>query len=71
VIRRARRYLQHLENQSAADKARHGPQQQLDFSAPEEVEAADPLREALDALNPDELTPLQALQALAALKRLP
>ncbi|MCL4780487.1 MAG: DNA mismatch repair protein MutS [Gammaproteobacteria bacterium] len=71
VIRRARRYLQHLENQSAADKARHGPQQQLDFSAPEEVEAADPLREALDALNPDELTPLQALQALAELKRLP
>ncbi|MDQ1259497.1 MAG: mismatch repair protein MutS, partial [Pseudomonadota bacterium] len=70
VIRRARRYLQKLENQSAADQARHDPQQQLDFSAAEEAAAADPLREALAALNPDELTPLQALQALAELKRL-
>jgi DNA mismatch repair protein MutS len=70
VIRRARRYLQHLENQSAADKARHGPQQQLDFSAPEEAEAPDLVREALATLNTDELTPLQALQALADLKRL-
>jgi DNA mismatch repair protein MutS len=70
VIRRARRYLQKLENQSAADQARHDPQQQLDFSAAEEAAAPDPLREALAALNPDELTPLQALQALAELKRL-
>jgi DNA mismatch repair protein MutS len=75
VIRRARRYLQHLENQSAADQARHDPQQQLDFSAGEslhaEVAAPDPLREALGALNTDEMTPLQALQALAALKQIP
>jgi DNA mismatch repair protein MutS len=70
VIRRARRYLQKLENQSAADQARHDPQQQLDFSPAEEAAAPDPLREALAALNPDELTPLQALQALAELKRL-
>ncbi len=40
VIRRARRYLQHLENQSAADKARHGPQQQLDFSPAEDTARA-------------------------------
>lgn len=70
VIRRARRYLQHLENQSAADKARHGPQQQLDFSVPEVPDAADPLHDAVAALNPDELSPKQALQALYELKRL-
>ena len=70
VIRRARRYLHHLENQSATEKARHGPQQQLDFSAPEEPEAPDPLHNALAALNPDELSPKQALQALYDLKRL-
>jgi DNA mismatch repair protein MutS len=70
VIRRARRYLQNLENQSAADQARHDPQQQLDFSPAEDAAAADSLREALAALKPDEMTPLQALQALAELKRL-
>ncbi len=70
VIRRARRYLQKLENQSAADQARHDPQQQLDFSAAEDTAESDPLREALAVLNPDEMTPLQALQALAELKRL-
>jgi DNA mismatch repair protein MutS len=70
VIRRARRYLQNLENQSAADKARHDPQQQLDFSPAEDAADSDPLREALAALKPDEMTPLQALQALAELNRL-
>jgi DNA mismatch repair protein MutS len=54
----------------AVIQARHDPQQQLDFSPAEEAAAPDPLREALAALNPDELTPLQALQALAELKRL-
>jgi DNA mismatch repair protein MutS len=71
VIRRARGYLLRLENQSAADAAARSGQGQLDFSPPPEPEPppADALREALAALNPDELTPKQALEALYALKR--
>jgi DNA mismatch repair protein MutS len=71
VIRRARGYLHRLENQSAADAAARSGQGQLDFSPPPEPEPppADALREALAGLNPDELTPKQALEALYALKR--
>jgi DNA mismatch repair protein MutS len=71
VIRRARGYLHRLETQSAADAAARAGQGQLDFSPLAEPEAPEPdaLREALAALNPDELTPKLALEALYALKR--
>ena len=40
------------------------------FAAAEPEAAADPLAEALAALDPDQLTPREALDALYALKRL-
>jgi DNA mismatch repair protein MutS len=67
VIRRARHYLQRLETESAAHRDARTPQRELDLSAP--VAEPDPLREALDAIDPDALTPKQALDALFALKK--
>jgi DNA mismatch repair protein MutS len=73
VIRNARRYLQMLED---ASFARNG-QSDLFASASANAEgetphAAEPdaLREALDAVTPDELTPREALELLYRLKRL-
>tara|TARA_R110002096_G_scaffold116164_2_gene251717 strand:+ start:13693 stop:16251 length:2559 start_codon:yes stop_codon:yes gene_type:complete len=67
VIRRARMYLKTLESQQAT----HGnsPQGQLDLSmqAPEE---GDPLRDAVEDLDPDAMTPREALEALYKLKNL-
>ena len=40
------------------------------FAAADEAEAVDPLRERLEALNPDLLSPREALDALYALKRI-
>ena len=69
VIQRARRYLQRLENESAAHQSARGsaqaPQQELALGPPP---APDPVHELLDALDPDTLTPKQALEALYALK---
>jgi DNA mismatch repair protein MutS len=68
VIRQARKYLEALEQQSL----RQGGQDDL-FLAPAAAEpepAADTLRDALQAANPDDLTPRAALELLYQLKRL-
>jgi len=70
VIQRARTYLRQLESESAAHREQRGvapPQQELALGPPP---APDPVRELLDALDPDTLTPRQALDALYALKML-
>ena len=68
VIRQARKYLQLLEDSSLA----RGNQEDL-FSSKREEEpepAIDPLREELQKVNPDELSPREALELLYRLKRL-
>ncbi len=69
VIRNARRYLQMLEEASLTQ----GGQTDL-FAAgkaePEQPPESDALREALDAVSPDELSPREALELLYKLKRL-
>jgi DNA mismatch repair protein MutS len=68
VIQRARRILQQLEEASRAGGA------QADLfsrSAPAEPEpAADALRDVLAQVNPDELSPRDALELLYRLKKL-
>jgi DNA mismatch repair protein MutS len=69
VIRNARRYLQMLEE---ASLTRSG-QNDLFVAGKAEPDAtveADPLREALDAVKPDDLSPREALEILYRLKRL-
>jgi DNA mismatch repair protein MutS len=70
VIRSAKKYLQMLEDASLA----RGGQDDLFAGAaavPAEPEAAaDPLREHLAQLNPDELSPREALELLYRLKQL-
>jgi len=68
VIRQAKKYLQLLEDSSLS----RGNQDDL-FSRkvePEPEPAVDPLREELQKVNPDELTPREALELLYRLKRL-
>jgi DNA mismatch repair protein MutS len=71
VVRAARRHLGELEKQLRPD----GAQPDL-FAAvapapePEPARDADALRSALDAIQPDELTPREALAALYRLKEL-
>ena len=68
VIRQAKKYLQLLEDSSLA----RGNQEDL-FSGRKEEEpepAIDPLREELQKVNPDELTPREALELLYRLKKL-
>jgi DNA mismatch repair protein MutS len=68
VIRQAKKYLQLLEESSLA----RGNQEDL-FSQKHEEEpepAVDPLREEMQKVNPDELTPREALELLYRLKRL-
>ena len=65
VIRRARRFLALLETQQTGEH----PQTQLPLSAPVEPEE-DLLAEAVDDIDPDELTPRKALDALYALKKI-
>ena len=72
VIKNARKYLQLLEDASLARGSQSG---QPDLFAPgqavpEPEAAADPARELLDSVNPDELTPREALELLYRLKRL-
>ncbi len=67
VIRRARKYLKTLESQQAAQP--QSPQGQLDLSV-EDANADDPVRDAVDALEPDSMTPREALDALYKLKDL-
>ncbi len=66
VIRRARAYLRSLESQQGQP---HGPQAGFDFATPDPVDER-PLRDAIDALDPDTLSPREALDALYALKKL-
>ena len=65
VIARARRYLLRLENESAAQRNTRAPQQELALGPSPQPDA---VHELLDALDPDALTPKQALEALYALK---
>jgi DNA mismatch repair protein MutS len=68
VIRQANKYLQLLEDSSLA----RGNQDDL-FSrkaAPDPEPAIDPLREEMLKVNPDELTPREALELLYRLKKL-
>jgi len=70
VIQRARRILQSLEE---ASLARHDQGDLFLHKDKEPVEtepAADPLRDALAQVNPDELSPREALELLYRLKRL-
>jgi len=69
VVQRARRTLQQLEEQSQAS----GGQADLfagSTATPEPEPATDPLRDALAQLNPDELSPREALELLYRLKKL-
>jgi DNA mismatch repair protein MutS len=68
VIRQAKKYLQLLEDSSLA----RGNQEDL-FSRkgePEPEPAVDPLREELQKINPDDLTPREALELLYRLKKI-
>ncbi len=65
VIQRARAYLKTLESLQAAHA--QNPQAQLDFDAPQ-VPEEDPVRDAVDALDPDSMSPREALAALYRLK---
>jgi DNA mismatch repair protein MutS len=65
VIRRAKHYLATLEAHQVGDS----PQAQLPFSSAPEPET-DPVSEAIDDIDPDNLTPREALDALYNLKKL-
>lgn len=65
VIGRAKSYLRILESQQA--EYAQSPQAQLELSV---AEPDDPLREAVDNLDPDSMTPKAALAALYKLKDL-
>jgi DNA mismatch repair protein MutS len=67
VIRQAKKYQEMLEQQSLE----RGGQNDL-FSKPEEEKAPeiDELRDALQSINPDELTPREALEMIYRLKKL-
>jgi DNA mismatch repair protein MutS len=68
VIRRARIYLASLETHALGD----GPQASLPLSPPppEVADAADALAAELDGMDPDGMTPREALDALYRLKTL-
>ena len=66
VIRRAKSYLTSLESQQASHA--QSPQGQLDLSVAELEPIDDPVRSALDELDPDSMTPRDALAALYRLK---
>ena len=68
VIRRARGYLKVLETQQVA--ARDGPQTQLDFGTTETGAADSELRHAIADLEPDSMSPREALDALYRLKEI-
>jgi len=65
VIKRARTYLASLETHAASEH----PQAQLPLSAPV-IEEPDLLADAMDDIDPDELSPREALDALYRLKKL-
>ncbi|MCH7537283.1 MAG: DNA mismatch repair protein MutS [Proteobacteria bacterium] len=67
VIHRAQNYLKTLESQQSVNV--HSPQGQLDLSVVE-IADEDPLRDAVDALEPDSMSPREALEAMYMLKNL-
>ncbi|MGB5719377.1 MAG: DNA mismatch repair protein MutS [Woeseiaceae bacterium] len=67
IIDRARRYLKTLESQQAAQP--ESPQGQLNLAVAE-PHPEDPVRTAVDELEPDAMTPREALDALYKLKEL-
>jgi len=66
VIRQAKKYLEMLEEQSL----RRDGQDDLFAAREKEEPEADALRDALQSVNPDELTPREALELLYRLKKL-
>ena len=69
VVRQAKKYLQLLEESSVA----RGSQDDLFFDRKQGAEpepATDPMREELGKVNPDDLTPREALELLYRLKKL-
>ena len=68
VIKRAKLYLKTLESQQAAHGDGDNPQAQLALEVPDEE--PDRLRESLESIDPDSLTPREALAALYDLKKL-
>ncbi len=65
VIKRARTYLATLETHQVSEH----PQAQLPLTAPAE-EKPDELANALDEINPDDMTPREAMDALYRLKKI-
>ena len=71
VIRRARRYLANLEAQATEDHPQGAlPLYPVQEPEDEPLSVEDPLGPALDEMDPDDMTPKQALEALYALKKL-
>jgi DNA mismatch repair protein MutS len=74
VIGAARHYLEALESerdrQRAAGNGRGAPQSELPLFAAAPTQAAERLRAALAAIDPDELSPRAALEELYRLRRL-
>ncbi len=68
VIRRARRYLKTLESQQISNA--EDPQGQLDLAVELPPAGDDPVRKAIDELDPDSMSPREALNALYRLKDL-
>jgi DNA mismatch repair protein MutS len=68
VIRQAKKYLQLLEDSSVSRS--HQEDLFLQTRTAEKEAEPDPLREALQEANPDELTPREALELLYRLKKL-
>ena len=68
VIRRAKRYLKALESQQIANA--EDPQGQLDLAVEVPPAGDDPVRKAIDELDPDSMSPREALDALYRLKDL-
>ncbi len=70
VITQAREYLRSLEAQRDAHESALQPQRELPLFATAPAPPPDPLRSALQALDPDTLTPRAALEALYRLRQL-
>jgi DNA mismatch repair protein MutS len=82
VIRAARKHLARLESQAldatpqldlfaaAPCEDAQAEAEQLDHAAPQAVAAPAPALALLDAIDPDSLTPREALERLYELKRL-
>ncbi len=66
VIKRARSYLGVLEAMQSANNDH--PQGQLPLAMSSAVEKVDPLREILDEVDPDTLSPREALELVYRLK---